>query len=480
MDFSDLGGVKVKKSRFDFSDLGDTAQQPVPPTTPQRSFSQDLASDYGDAVMQGPAAMLAKIPDTAHKIASRGGDILQARMESNGINPTVARAANVAMSYSPDIASMVASPLPAPGTAENVAISAARRALGFSKRFLNTPQSRRAADTAARVALEQNIIPFSGSTDEMISRANKLSNTSGYLLGKIRESGGIHPIDSILENLDSLRSSSPSRSSVVNQKIDRAKELFLGLLENMGSTKRVINNNISSSAIKDNPESIIGSFENPTININPATGIEEISDLGKSPTIVGGGKLKSLLGAMDNSPDPITRNSTIVGGGKFDVMGMYKNPQKFPINDFEKLKKELADSVNWLADNASQKGNKKVVSNIESSIEELLRSSGVDMAQYKAQKRLYGASSTMKKALDNEISAQQGNNLFSLPTVIAASGELASGSPIKAAATLGIAEGLKRRALGPTTYLLNRPYTISNSGSLGLSAAANRIKERQQ
>lgn len=59
---------------------------------------------------------------------------------------------------------------------ENAAIGAARRALGFSKRFLNTPFSRREATQAARVALENDVIPVLGSPQVMFDNASKLAN----------------------------------------------------------------------------------------------------------------------------------------------------------------------------------------------------------------------------------------------------------------------------------------------------------------
>lgn len=58
----------------------------------------------------------------------------------------------------------------------NAAIGAGRRALGFSKRFLNTPFARREATQAARVALENDVIPALGSPQKMFDRASALAN----------------------------------------------------------------------------------------------------------------------------------------------------------------------------------------------------------------------------------------------------------------------------------------------------------------
>lgn len=58
----------------------------------------------------------------------------------------------------------------------DAAIGAGRRALGFSKRFLNTPFARREATQASRVALEEGIIPKLGSPQVMFDRASALAN----------------------------------------------------------------------------------------------------------------------------------------------------------------------------------------------------------------------------------------------------------------------------------------------------------------
>ena len=359
---------------------------------PQQSFAQNLASDYADAVMQGPAAMLAKIPETAHKIASRGGDILQSEMQMRGTNPTLARAANIAVSYSPDVMSMVASPIPSQGTAENIAIPAARRALGFSKRMLNTPQSRNAANTAARVALEENVIPFSGSTDEMALRAQKLATDSGYKIGQLRDSVGPVGTDEVVSSLESLR-----------DKLTKGRV---------------------------------------------------------------GGEWDKIHARIDNAVDTVKALGTAGGDTT--------------LNELADAKKRIADSVNWLADNTSQRDTKKIVASIENGINDIFRSKGGDLPAYGQAKRQYGAAMSMKKAIDNEQAGQQGNNLFSLPTVIAASGELAGGSPTKALATLGIVEKLKRSRYGISANVLNNNLPLLNAGSLVFSSAIRKAREQSQ
>lgn len=68
-----------------------------------------------------------------------------------------------------------------------LAVGAARRALGFSKRFLGTPFARREATQAAAVALEEGVIPKLGSPQVMFDRASKLANEAEQVItGKLK------------------------------------------------------------------------------------------------------------------------------------------------------------------------------------------------------------------------------------------------------------------------------------------------------
>jgi hypothetical protein len=157
---------------------------------------------------------------------------------------------------------------------------------------------------------------------------------------------------------------------------------------------------------------------------------------------------------------------------KFDeaqetLMGLLNDGPEVALSKVEQAKKLLSNTVNWIADNVSQDTAKKISGAIESGVESIMRSKGIDMAEYAAQKGLYGASKTMQKGLANEVAAQAGNNAVSLPTMVAGAGQLATGNPVGAAATLGIIEALRRRGAGvgaravegvdSVTRLLRRP-----------------------
>lgn len=76
----------------------------------------------------------------------------------------------------------------------NAAIGAGRRALGFSKRFLNTPFARREATQAARVALENDVIPALGSPQVMFDRASSLANKAEQAITSKLKSIEFHKI----------------------------------------------------------------------------------------------------------------------------------------------------------------------------------------------------------------------------------------------------------------------------------------------
>jgi hypothetical protein len=56
----------------------------------------------------------------------------------------------------------------------------------------------------------------------------------------------------------------------------------------------------------------------------------------------------------------------------------------------------------------------------------------------------------MKKALNDELAKQMGNNALSLPSIALGAGKVATGDVGGAAASLGLSELVKRRGLGIT------------------------------
>ena len=91
-------------------------------------------------------------------------------------------------------------------------------------------------------------------------------------------------------------------------------------------------------------------------------------------------------------------------------------------------------------------------------MEDIMKQSGADMKKYQSAKKLYGNTANMMKALNNELSSQGGNMAVSLPAIIAAGGELATGNVPGALATAGMGEFIKRRGAGITASQIQNLY----------------------
>ena len=158
------------------------------------------------------------------------------------VNPILAAAAGTAVQMTPDIVQSMVPMEPSP-EASKAAIPLARRAMGFSKRFLNTPQARQSANDAAEMALKKNVIPLSGNPETMFERATKLSKESGEKIGSYLKSKGQNlEVQPMLDSLDELRGNltggaSGGKWDTIHRSIDEAKDTISGL---MGNKKELI------------------------------------------------------------------------------------------------------------------------------------------------------------------------------------------------------------------------------------------------
>ena len=140
------------------------------------------------------------------------------------------------------------------------------------------------------------------------------------------------------------------------------------------------------------------------------------------------------------------------------------------LNKIEAAKKIITDGINYVKKNASQDTAKRIGGAIEDGVEKILDAHGINMDQYAALKRTYGGSSNALKAINNELSSQEGNQLLSLPAmVIGAGGE--EGGLGKMGLMAGAVDFAKKRGAGISANLLNRaskiPPRFLNAASLG-------------
>lgn len=149
------------------------------------------------------------------------------------------------------------------------------------------------------------------------------------------------------------------------------------------------------------------------------------------------------------------------------------------LNKVEVVKKRITDSINYLTKNATQADAKKVANSIEKGIEDILRSSGIDMKKYAELKRTYGGSSNAMKALNNELAAQEGNMLPSLPSLIMSAPQMMV-DPRGALGTLGFWELLKRRGSGMASNLINRTVTARGYPQLATEMGLLGIRKKKE
>lgn len=281
--------------------------------------------------------------------------------------------------------------------ARTLAVPAARRALGFASRFLKNKFGRAQATDAAKVALDNDIIPYSGATNTMYERASDLAKTAGSKIG------------------DDLR-------KIEFKDIAPEAELDLSILRKKMSK-----------------------------------GTDE-------------GLLAGANSVIDNVKTTILQ---LYGRGATAA-------------EYNQMKNILGSSLNYFADASSQGINKKVVNSMANTIRQTVKKYLPDSyEEFLKNQKLFNAAENMKKALNDEIGKQMGNNALSLPAIGVGVGNVIAGEPVKAMAEIGGVETAKRLGLGITARSLNdlskanRAVRVGSQSAFGSLGLINR-KEKNQ
>lgn len=407
-----------------------------------------------------PQGMLGNLNDMVYRGAGRLGEFTAELGGRAGVNPYVAAGAGTLTAMGPDIIMTAATPVGEPEEANKASISMGKRALGFQKGLLKTPFARSKAANAAKVALEEGIIPGSGSSDVAFARANELKGATGRQLGDIRESVGPQEIKPVFNQLKMLRNKLTEGGSrggawdVVHEKIDNAIRTLQGLYE--GSSNKPI--------FQEPP---IQGEQPPIPQGAPATGAPGPlrPALGPVPTKalpMRGQTLPSTDVAMDapvrpqlgywNKPPnfkgkpPTIIDAEIITDEAAEKAGKIVN--RVGLNPVEAAKKRLAGGVNWLSDANAQKDAKSVSNAIEAGVEHILRKNGVPMDVYRSLKNKYGAASSMLEGLNNEIAGKEGRMMPSATGLLVGAGKVAGGDVSGALRDVGLWELLRRRGAG--------------------------------
>lgn len=350
-------------------------------------LNSPAAQQLGQAITQGPSQMLASIPGLIDYASSKAGDTISQQMQQNGIDPSISNAAGVAVKYAPDVAMAAATPLQVPREAVKAAISPMSRALGLKAINRATPFARGQVAQAAKVALEQGIMPMLANPEDALDAATNLKNVSGKALEEIRNVPT--DVNYVFNGLDELRKAVTEGAQTGNEEIH---------------------------ATIDNAQ-------------------------------------RKLLGLLEKGRD-LTHN------------------------DIEGVKKAINDSLNYGKDSKGAPAlNKKIVANIERSVENLLGVPWGENPAYKALKTKFGAAKMMMMGLNKEIAQQEGNNANGLLGIAGGAAELAAGNPLEAGATMGMMDLFKRRGWGLTANAINAAGNnvpgIGFATSLGLNGVRN-------
>ena len=132
-----------------------------------------------------PTGLMENAVNMARKGSEKLGQFTAEQMGAKGINPYLSAAAGTAISMAPDIIMAAGTPNQNIKDVPKVANLFARRALGFQKQFLKTPFARGQAQKVAQVALENDVIPFSGNPSTMLNRAVATKSNLGREIGSI-------------------------------------------------------------------------------------------------------------------------------------------------------------------------------------------------------------------------------------------------------------------------------------------------------
>lgn len=199
--------------------------------------------------------------------------------------------------------------------------------------------------------------------------------------------------------------------------------------------------------------------------------------LGAIRKSVGEQTAEPILKAIDDYKAVRLKGAT---GGKWDaiankieeakdtVKGVLNKEGKASLSRIADAKKEIKDAISWTADKVSDRDAKAFAAAIEKGSEEILAKAGGDMKTYKALKPIYGAAKSMLKGLNREVAAQEGNNLISLPSLVAG----AAGGPA-AVAKIGMFELAKRRGAGIAASEIMGAANLPKTLGLPLATAAS-------
>jgi hypothetical protein len=299
--------------------------------------------------------------------------------------------------------------------AKDAAVGSARRALGFTKRFLPNKFARAGANEASEIALQEGIVRPMRSAEDMARMAQEIEKRSGK---------GIETF------LDKQNEKLPVRDAVKRLTALRPR-------------------NEAGQPLRG------GHFA------------EDNSEVAKAIRTIKAFTKKSIPGKPTTVSAP---NHATFQTDVNVVPGKPSTPwrsQSLSFKDMNQAKGKIQDAANYMAKTndatMAHKTASEVRKYIDSSLGAIAKKPGAnpnELKKFLRDKKVYGAMNRVDAALNNRLSSEMGNNVVGLRNSIAAAGLLASGKPVQAAATLGILETLQRGGMRAVAPML---YSVANS-----------------
>lgn len=353
---------------------------------------------------------------------------------------------------------------------------AGRKALGFTKRYLNkAPENIKKANVVAQAMLDQGVItnplrhPFTSGGQEMLERAQDLGEQTGRTMGEsitqLSEAGktAFNTTDVIGEIESQLMpkyegGAYNAEKAVVQEIIDTVKAHGEGPLTFS-----------SAQALKEKLQEI-GKFHMSTdatkTNLyRRASGVVRDA-LDRSVAKVGLEKSLPVMepGAKTGDPHALFAFNENLGPGypttsKYQVFGDPSHPMiKAKGFGTQMTAAELeATGIPIVGRTPRSVGQWEPLESVGQANPELRQAA----TKYFTNKSLYGKSLEAEKAITNRVSSEQGNKNIGLTDTIVAGAELAAGNPLKAAATVGFKRAFERGYHATKATLADRLAKVS-------------------
>ena len=225
-----------ENEEFEFRARMEMESQGVPFVPPQKKklSVEDLKRFSGFNTT--PIGVMSKLAEKGQQGVDKAAEFVSTEMARRGTNPYVAAGIGTLGSIAPDIMMTAGAPVETASKAVPAAIGPMTRALGFKSMFRQTPFARGKAAEAAAMALENRIMPLSGSPQVALQKLEGIGARAGQKIGDIRESvGPLKKIDTIINQLDEFKAVRTKGRvggewDKVNNRIENAKETLKGLV----------------------------------------------------------------------------------------------------------------------------------------------------------------------------------------------------------------------------------------------------------